>query len=99
MQLLVLGLYRASNSMEKSVLPFVCTCPRAEMELALRDKVYVYCNPIEMRNAFIKGLNARLVHNADGTISLGSDQPKTVPSTRNRAQSLDSLGDSESDDD
>ena len=94
-----MGVYRAKNSVEKSLLPFVCTSPRADMELALRDKIYVFCNPIEMHNAFQKCLNARLVYNPDGTIALGAVSVKPSLGACSRTDTQDSVVDFDDDDD
>merc|ERR1712065_17114 len=42
---LAVGLYRAKNTSHGSLLPFVFSCPKGEVTVADKDRVYVYANP------------------------------------------------------
>ena len=48
---MVLGIYRAAFATDKSILPFVMMCPRPDTVLRAKDRLFVYCNPVEMNYA------------------------------------------------
>jgi hypothetical protein len=48
LNLFVLGLRRAASFQDKSLLPYVYTCPRRSAELHAGDQLFVYCSPTEL---------------------------------------------------
>lgn len=81
---MIFGLYRAPTYLEHSVLPWVYMSPKPDTVLAPADKLYVYCNPVELRNAMNSGgLDSRIVWHPDGTGSLSSEPPLgTMPGAK-----------------
>ena len=56
-RIFILAIYRSPDVMEGSLLPYVCTCPRPDLEMRSKDRLFVYCNPVELDyalNAFLK---------------------------------------------
>ena len=53
----ILAIYRAPDVLEGSLLPYVCTCPRSDLEMRNKDRLFVYCNPVELDyalNSYLK---------------------------------------------
>jgi hypothetical protein len=48
LNLFVLGLRCAASFQDKSLLPYVYTCPRRSAELHAGDQLFVYCSPTEL---------------------------------------------------
>jgi hypothetical protein len=46
--LLVLALRRAASILDRSLLPYVYTCPHRGLELKADDRLFVFCSPVEL---------------------------------------------------
>jgi len=64
-----MAIYRAAAPEDKSVLPFVYTCPRAETVLREKDRLFLYCSPDGLRLLTARAYNS----NMRGSISLSDD--------------------------
>lgn len=73
---MVIGLYRSQHAADGSSLPFVYTCPKADTILRGNDRIFVYCNPIELKSAVDICLDLPFVINPDGSISLAEEVKK-----------------------
>ena len=64
----ILALYRAPDAKEKSILPYVCSCPRPDAVLRPGDRAFIYCSPVQLKKALEQGLNLALIPQPDGSI-------------------------------
>lgn len=67
---MVMGLYRGPSVDDKAYLPYTYTCPRAETVLRLRDRLFVYCCPVDLVNACKASLCQSLETASDGVIGV-----------------------------
>ena len=79
----ILALYRSPDVLgDGSMLPYVCTCPRPDLELRSKDRLFVYCNPVELDyalNAFLT-LPIRTETKGTGTTEyLGGNVAHLIP--------------------
>jgi hypothetical protein len=67
---MIIGLYRAPCTEDKSLLPFAYTCPKPETILRKDDRVFIYCNPLELNTAYQHCLGLPIVSLSDGVFTL-----------------------------
>ncbi len=65
-----MGVYRSPDAEEKSVLPFVITCPKPDLVVRPADKLFVYCNPLELNTALECCLNMDFINLYDDVYAL-----------------------------
>ena len=80
LQLYILAVYRSPIITEKAFLPYVYTCPRADDIMRPDDRLFVYCNPIEMDFAIQKSLRQPIVRGDQP--GPGEEQPAWFLKTR-----------------
>ena len=66
----ILAIYRAPDLLEGSLLPYVCTCPRPDLEMRRNDRLFVYCNPVELDYALNSYLNLPIRIETKGAVTL-----------------------------
>ena len=66
----ILAIYRSPDVMEGSMLPYVCTCPRPDLEMRSNDRLFVYCNPVEMDYALSAFLTLPIRQETKGTVTM-----------------------------
>lgn len=84
-QLLVVGLYRAPLMSDKSVLPFVYTCPRPDLVIRSKDRMYVYGNPVQLRHALDNCFNLPFSFMSSNTTSLNFVEERAQSKSQERS--------------
>lgn len=88
MQLMIVGLYRAPCDADKSLLPFVYTCPKPDSLLRKDDRVFVYCNPLTLNTAYQQCIGLPIISAPDGTYGLADT---TQQHSKSRGASMISM--------
>ena len=67
---MVVGLYRGVFTADHSLLPFVITCPRPDLVLRDKDKLFVFGNPDVIKGAVKNSFNLPMRTSSDGKACL-----------------------------
>ena len=63
---MIIGLYRHPSSADASFLPYTYTCPKPDAVLRAKDRLFVFCCPLELESASEGPLMAPLALHLDG---------------------------------
>ena len=69
----MIALYRSPLETDKSYLPYTYTSPKPDCILRAKDRLFVFCNPIELNSAFNCSLGLPLTTCADGSLALSEE--------------------------